>query len=123
MSHPRQPLRFFLVIFGLLGGALHAGLVYGLDVAWPLSWVLSASVATFLAFGWDKGAARRGGNRIPESALLWLSFVGGTPGALVAMPLFRHKTVKGSFRRNMGLVIAAQVLIVVAFLVLISREA
>ena len=46
----------------------------------------------------DKAAARRGGWRTPEANLHVVALLGGWPGALVARPLFRHKTSKQPFR-------------------------
>lgn len=77
-----------------------------------LAWVAALSAVTALTFGLDKLLARRGGPRVSERALLTLSLLGGSPGALVAMPLFRHKTVKGSFRRAFFGVIALQIVLV-----------
>ena len=56
------------------------------------------SLWAFLAFGWDKRQARRGGSRISEKTLLLLTALAGAPGALVGMKVFRHKTIKSSFR-------------------------
>jgi uncharacterized membrane protein YsdA (DUF1294 family) len=53
---------------------------------------------TFIAYGTDKAAARRDRSRIPEATLHVISVLGGWPGALVAQRVFRHKTVKRSFR-------------------------
>jgi uncharacterized membrane protein YsdA (DUF1294 family) len=55
------------------------------------------SVVTFIAYGLDKSAARRGRRRISERALHLLAVLGGWPGALLAMPVFRHKRRKMSF--------------------------
>lgn len=79
-----------------------------------LAWVVALSAVTLLTFGVDKLLARRGGPRVSERALLTLSLLGGSPGALAAMPLFRHKTVKGSFRRAFFGVIALQIVLVAA---------
>ena len=51
----------------------------------------AASVVTLVAYGVDKAAAGLGRRRVPENALHLLCLLGGWPGALVAMPLFRHK--------------------------------
>ena len=55
------------------------------------------SVATFAAYALDKSFARRGKRRINESTLHLLALLGGWPGALLAMPIIRHKRRKTSF--------------------------
>ncbi len=63
-----------------------------------LAAVTVLSVATFVAFGWDKWKAGRDGQRIPEKTLHLLAVFGGWPGAVLGQQLFRHKTVKPVFR-------------------------
>ncbi|MGK0357969.1 MAG: uncharacterized membrane protein YsdA (DUF1294 family) [Bradymonadia bacterium] len=55
------------------------------------------SLITAAVFGKDKRAAIKGQRRTPERTLHWLSLVGGWPGALIAMQLFRHKRRKRPF--------------------------
>ena len=55
-------------------------------------YLVAINVVTFVVYGLDKWKARRGRWRIPEAALLWLAVLGGSPAALLAMWLFRHKT-------------------------------
>jgi uncharacterized membrane protein YsdA (DUF1294 family) len=63
-----------------------------------LAWVAVFSAWDFLLFGFDKGrAGRSGARRIPESSLLLASALGGWPGGLLAIVLFRHKSAKPSF--------------------------
>lgn len=57
-----------------------------------LLWIAALSAAALLAYGADKAAARRGARRAPEARLLGLALLGGGPGALLGMTLFRHKT-------------------------------
>ena len=57
-----------------------------------------ASALCFAFYAIDKSAARAGRERISESMLLSLGFVGGWPGAIVAQQLLRHKTAKRAFR-------------------------
>lgn len=63
-----------------------------------LAWVLLASAGAFLLFGFDKWRAGRGGSRVSEAALCWLSALGGWPGGFAGLVLFRHKSAKPSFQ-------------------------
>jgi uncharacterized membrane protein YsdA (DUF1294 family) len=72
------------------------------------AYLAAASLAAFVAAGADKRRAHAGARRIPESTLLGLALVGGSPGLMVAMVLFRHKTRKASFLLRFALVLAAQ---------------
>ena len=65
---------------------------------WAALLYAGTSVLCFVLYGVDKAAARAGRDRISESTLLSLGFVGGWPGAIVAQQVFRHKTSKRSFR-------------------------
>lgn len=58
----------------------------------------AASAATFVAYVFDKIAAKSERRRIPESTLHTLALIGGWPGALVAQSLVRHKTRKREFQ-------------------------
>jgi uncharacterized membrane protein YsdA (DUF1294 family) len=82
------------VVFAICGGAV----IFA--TGWPkwIGWTLGGSVYTLLIFGCDKWRARKNKGRIAELTLLTLTALGGSPGALLAMPLFRHKTRKTSFR-------------------------
>ena len=61
------------------------------------------NVCSFAAFGFDKWRALATGRRIPELTLALLGALGGWPSGLIAMKLFRHKTVKLSFKIKYGL--------------------
>lgn len=47
---------------------------------WLLGWTGAASAGAFGLFGFDKWRAGRDGRRIAESALWWVSVLGGWPG-------------------------------------------
>ena len=53
---------------------------------------------TFLLYGADKAAARRGGRRVSEKLLHLCALMGGWLGALLAQRLFHHKTGKRRFQ-------------------------
>lgn len=63
-----------------------------------LAWLALSSAWAFLLFGFDKWRANRGGRRVAEATLCWLSALGGWPGGFLGMILFRHKSAKGSFQ-------------------------
>jgi len=56
-----------------------------------------ASLVALVTYALDKRRAALGAWRVSESTLHWIELVGGWPGALLAMKLFRHKTRKFSF--------------------------
>lgn len=70
---------------------------------------LAASLLCFLAYAWDKAAARRGAWRTPERTLLGLGLLGGWPGGWLAQHLLRHKTSKRSFQRAFWTTVALNV--------------
>jgi len=61
-------------------------------------WFGVMSLATFVVYGVDKRRAKQEADRISELKLHILSLLGGWPGAIAGQKLFRHKTVKKSFR-------------------------
>ena len=63
-----------------------------------LAVVISLSLVTFVAYGFDKRRAQKGGRRVPEKTLHVMALLGGWPGALMGQQAFRHKTQKLSFR-------------------------
>jgi uncharacterized membrane protein YsdA (DUF1294 family) len=61
-------------------------------------WFITFGAVTFLAFGFDKWRARRSGQRVSELTLVMLGALGGWPGGLFGMIVFRHKTAKWTFK-------------------------
>lgn len=72
-----------------------------------VGWMSLASLVAFGAHGLDKRAAIRGRRRVPEARLHGLELVGGWPGAIVGMLVFRHKIRKASYLVVTGLIVAA----------------
>jgi uncharacterized membrane protein YsdA (DUF1294 family) len=70
---------------------------------------LVASVATFVAFGWDKWRATRGGTRVAEQTLHLMELLGGWPGALLGQQLFKHKRSKRAYMRVFWAIVGVHV--------------
>jgi uncharacterized membrane protein YsdA (DUF1294 family) len=60
-------------------------------------WLATASVITFLLYGFDKARSKTRGWRVPEIILHGLALSGGFPGGWAGRSIFRHKTKKGLF--------------------------
>ncbi|NKN36747.1 DUF1294 domain-containing protein [Agrobacterium sp. a22-2] len=60
------------------------------------------NVVVFCVYWWDKNAARDGTWRVRESTLLTLAFLAGSPAALLARKILRHKTRKQPFASNLN---------------------
>lgn len=75
---------------------------------WAAAWLAAVNLVALGEYGYDKWQARRGGRRVPEVVLHGLALAGGSPGAFAAMRLFRHKTIKGSFRLVFWLIVVVQ---------------
>lgn len=92
-----------------------------------LYYLLVVNLLTFLAYGLDKWKAVRNGRksggktrhndrlsrRLPEASLLLLAVLGGSPAALLAMYLFRHKTLHKKFRYGVPAILLLQLIVTV----------
>ena len=82
---------------GIIGGFVATAVVFILlntNTSWHIywNWLIACSLTTFVLFGLDKGMAKAGTMRIPESVLLFFSLLGGFFGQILGMAAFRHKT-------------------------------
>jgi uncharacterized membrane protein YsdA (DUF1294 family) len=70
---------------------------------------VGVNVAAIFCMGLDKSLARSNALRIPEVVLYTLALLGGVPGILLGIHVFRHKTQKAAFQFVLLVVVAAQV--------------
>lgn len=66
------------------------------------------NAAAFAAMGLDKWKARHDRWRIRERTLFLLAILGGSPGAILGMLLFRHKTRHWYFRYGLPAILLLQ---------------
>lgn len=76
---------------------------------WALLWVLALSLADFVLMGVDKRRAKRGAWRVKERTFFLLALLGGSPGALLGMWTFRHKTRHWYFKFGLPAILLAQI--------------
>ncbi|QLC66841.1 DUF1294 domain-containing protein [Flavobacterium sp. LPB0248] len=81
-----------------------------------LLYFLIINILVFILAGYDKNRARKNKRRIPENTLFFLQLIGGTPGLLTAMLLFKHKTSKTSFIVKFVVILVIQVALIIALL-------
>lgn len=74
-----------------------------------LFYFLLLNTISYFLFFWDKRMARRGRNRIPERNLFLTALLGGSLGGLLAMYMFRHKTLHLKFKLGMPFILILQV--------------
>lgn len=112
--------RYTLIAFAI-AIALTIGMIVLLKWDWLICWLISISAVTFGAYGYDKSIAGNDNRmRVPERVLLLLALAGGSLAAWLAMKIFHHKTIKGSFRRNFWIIVVVQIVLVCGYLVIQS---
>ena len=77
-------------------------------IKWLLGWVALASLADFILMGLDKRRARRGAWRVRERTFFLLALLGGSPGAILGMRLFHHKTRHWYFKYGLPAILILQ---------------
>ena len=107
--------------FALWGGVPAVGLALALGwwLAWGFWWVylLGINLSTISLYFYDKTAAKREWLRVPEVVLHGFAFVGGTPAAFVGQKWMRHKTQHVWFLVISWAIFAAQVALLLLWLI------
>lgn len=73
-------------------------------------WLCLASAVTYTLFRLDRYRALRGLSRLPETCLLWLSTLGGWPGAMLALRRSAGLRFSDTFRGWLRGIVAAELL-------------
>ena len=75
---------------------------------WLALWLLAASVLDFSLMGADKRRAKAHRRRVPEKVFFWVAVLGGSPGAILGMWIFRHKTRHWYFKYGLPAILLVQ---------------
>lgn len=67
-------------------------------------YLIVINLDAFLLMRSDKRRAQQGRRRIPEATLFLVAVLGGSPGVMLAMRRYRHKTLHSSFTVGMPLI-------------------
>ena len=78
-----------------------------------LYYLIVINVVTFLVYGIDKAASKRGCRRISAATLLILAVIGGSIGALLGMKVWHHKTMHKKFKYGLPLILIIQILLII----------
>ena len=89
-------------------------LIYDYRYLLVILYLIAINATTFCAFFWDKNRAIQNGWRVQESTLLFLSFLGGSPGAKWTQQSLRHKTRKQPFGRSLNIIVGFHITMIVA---------
>ncbi len=77
-------------------------------------YIAAVNVISFVMMGADKRRAVKRAFRIPEATLFVLAIIGGSIGSIAGMHLFHHKTRHWYFLYGMPVILALQVILVLA---------
>ena len=78
-----------------------------------LLYLLIINALAFLLMLIDKRKAVKKAWRIPEATLLGIAILGGSLGAVLAMRLFRHKTLHLKFSLGLPVILVAHILLLI----------
>jgi uncharacterized membrane protein YsdA (DUF1294 family) len=85
-------------------------------------WLVGVNPTAFGFYGFDKARARGNAGRVPESVLHGLALAGGSIGAYLGMRVFRHKTIKGTFRAFYFLIVLVQAVLIGLIIYVLLRR-
>lgn len=87
------------------------------DLTGPvLVWLAAINIIAFCLYGADKLLAVKHLWRVSEGALIFAAVLGGSPAALLAMLIFRHKTKHPKFYIGVPVILAVQIAAAAAYI-------
>ena len=75
------------------------------------NYILIINAISFITYGIDKLLAKHNQSRISEKTLLLFGFFLGFLGCVLGMKVFKHKTIKNSFKTSVYLIFLIHIVI------------
>ena len=116
MARRANPFQITLLVAGVLALGVGLTLRFGLSLGWGWALLGAVNVVTFALYFYDKTVAGGSAVRVPETALHLLAAVGGSPAALAAQQILRHKTAKRPFQIKFWCIVIGQMLLIGFFI-------
>jgi uncharacterized membrane protein YsdA (DUF1294 family) len=107
-----NPYLFFSLLCALIAGTVTALCLLQFDATLLISFFIGINAAAIITTGFDKSLARSGALRMPETISYVIALLGGSPGTVLGMHVFKHKQRKAAFQFVLLLIFVAQLFIV-----------
>ncbi|VAW71430.1 hypothetical protein MNBD_GAMMA12-3975 [hydrothermal vent metagenome] len=112
----RSPFLIF-GLFAIISILLLALYLYRWTLSPLFAYLLAVNATTLVFYAYDKKVAGGSLWRVPENSLHILAIIGGSPAAITAQTLLRHKTIKKSFQLVYWSIVAMQIILIVWYFV------
>ncbi|NLV51460.1 MAG: DUF1294 domain-containing protein [Clostridiales bacterium] len=86
-----------------------------------LFWLLAVNFASFVIMGTDKHRAIKKRWRVQERTFFVLSVLGGSPGCIAGMLIFRHKTRHAKFVWGIPAIMVLQIVVCLSVYIICFR--
>ena len=103
-----SPHTLFAILAFLASAAIATATWLNFEIGLIPAWLVGVNVGAVFFMGLDKSLARSSSVRTPEAIMYVLALLGGSPGVLLGIHMFRHKTRKAAFQFVLLLIFGAQ---------------
>lgn len=103
-----SPYALFASLAALAALGITTAVSINFEVSLLAAWLIGINSGAVFFMGLDKSLARSASVRTPETVIFVLALLGGSPGALLGIHVFRHKTRKAAFQFVLLLIFGGQ---------------
>ena len=103
-----SPNFVFSALASIVTVAIALAVRMNFDVSPAVAWLVGVNTGAIFFMGLDKSLAKSASVRTPETVMYVMALLGGSPGVLLGIHVFRHKTRKAAFQFVLLLIFGAQ---------------